>query len=226
MQLECATMLRVIFACATVAVVLNVCVAWILAARADFSGDTIQSQQVDYCTGIYWSSQLHSVAGAECPTIVQFGIGSSSISDTESRHRWPDWVRKSDLPPYYPKGDHYCEIFASGWPTLCVRYKTHKSMAYSASTSGREPKVNSTSSGMIAISGLRNRGVVFPYAPIWLPFITNVLIYSAPLACLAMLYIKMRRCIRRAANKCEKCGYVLSGTSTHYCQECGSVCSS
>ena len=62
---------------------------------------------------------------------------------------------------------------------------------------------------------------VLPLRPIWIGFAVNTILYWLILLCPAWALIALRRHIRRHRGRCLKCGYNLRGEFDAACPECG-----
>ncbi len=118
---------------------------------------------------------------------------------------------------------HACTFDAYGWPcrALLLESEFHYDPVNSAKVSMRGAfPIPHSRNAELQVS--RGYGIALPYLPIWPGLLANTAIFAAPWAVILFGIPFVRYIIRRARNRCTRCGYSLHGLPAGSpCPECG-----
>jgi hypothetical protein len=103
------------------------------------------------------------------------------------------------------------------WVDICAGLPA-KAFHCETTVKGAPP---ATTTGLVAPAFLSRYGTALPIEPIWLGFVMNTMVLGVA-AWIVIGLLKMTTGhLRTLRNRCEKCGYSLTGNTSGRCPECG-----
>lgn len=221
---------RTIAICLLLGAIMNIAVAWSLAAWLPLSGWRMQltywpEEHVHFewrefstwgGTRNVWSSTPNGLHDTLLDWVTIPDPQVEEVRVDEKSVEWPTRDRERFLHSDLPKTVWGCRHDA-GWPSRAVRY---------------DVSFDDTRSSFVASDGIALTDLSFvardrpfralPLRPIWPGLLINTLFYALIAGCLWPVPFGLRRVLRRRRNLCIRCGYARAGIAPDAaCPECG-----
>lgn len=208
----------------TIALVMVIVAAWLIAATVDFDQDTYEGgwfvHRGDESEVVVTLTRWNQV-GSVFYELSVFA-NAQARSDARSLASFaPSWGKLAE-PPCSDSDRRLVE--ARGWPLVCLWCEY--SRAPPSQPGGRRYAVQG---GIPLPLEPAPRGYddsllprVLPTRPLWGGLLVNVITYSTMIATLVWLTAHCRRTLRRRWGRCPVCNYDVRGT-TGLCPECGTL---
>ncbi len=191
--------------------VVNMTVAWVIAARADAPTGIHDQRRRDnwkYVTG-------EAPAGWLAPRAARLGWPRPRRTHTVCATGW-----RQSMQWCAGGGRHYrFEDFVAGWPLPAVRARLFEETDMETFEVTRGPQWLSGPRIAMGFDLFDESGGRLPLVPVFPGILVNTLFYSSILA-LPLTFAPLRRWRRRRGGRCGRCGYDLAGIDGP-CPECG-----